>query len=214
MIAGHGLTCCGALLAEGADPTAGMSEREKKLWQLQRRLAQSRKANQARPLPPVSHSIWLGLQQSIAAPCPCLHRTIRHGAGAADGWCLVPVQDAVVAEKRRHARPAGADEAADKKRWLEEKKKRQEDDLQRMGLEEKQVRAGNLKNPEMKRVHRQPPSSGASCAASRHATSTGEALHLLAPPSTAPPMLQSRGSAGIDHRAAQCLMTGPKDSKP
>lgn len=50
-------------------------------------------------------------------------------------------QDAVVAEKRRQARPAGADEAADKKRWLEEKRKRQEDDLQRMGLEDAQVRS-------------------------------------------------------------------------
>lgn len=31
---------------EGADPTAGMSAREKKLWELQQRLRQSRKANQ------------------------------------------------------------------------------------------------------------------------------------------------------------------------
>jgi pre-mRNA-splicing factor SYF2 len=34
---------CGS---DGTDPTAGMSAREKKLWELQQRLRQSRKANQ------------------------------------------------------------------------------------------------------------------------------------------------------------------------
>jgi len=37
---------CGAHCAEVADPTAGMSERQKKLYELQQRLKASRKANQ------------------------------------------------------------------------------------------------------------------------------------------------------------------------
>ena len=51
----------------------------------------------------------------------------------------MPDQDAVVAEKRRQARPEGADAAADKRRWLEEKAKRQQEDLARTGLDEGKV---------------------------------------------------------------------------
>ena len=52
---------------------------------------------------------------------------------------LLPDQDAVVAEKRRQARPEGADAAADKRRWLEEKAKRQQEELARTGLDEEKV---------------------------------------------------------------------------
>ncbi len=34
-------------IADGADPTAGMNARQKKLWELQQKLRASRKANQA-----------------------------------------------------------------------------------------------------------------------------------------------------------------------
>ena len=80
--------------AEGADPTAGMSERQKKLFELQQRLKASRKANQT----------------------------------------------AVVAERRRKQAPEGADVASDKRKWFEEKKKRKESELKRLGLSEKDVR--------------------------------------------------------------------------
>ena len=46
-----------------------------------------------------------------------------------------------MAEKRRQARPAGADAAADKRRWLEEKAKRQQEELARTGLDEEKVRS-------------------------------------------------------------------------
>lgn len=78
---------------EGADPTAGMGPRQKKLWELQQKLRASRKAN----------------------------------------------QDAMVAEKRRQARPEGAEEAGEKRKWYEEKKARREADLKRMNLDEKKV---------------------------------------------------------------------------
>ena len=81
-------------LAEGADPTAGMSERQKKLFELQQRLKASRKANQS----------------------------------------------AVVAERRRKQAPEGADVASDKRKWFEEKKKRKEAELKRLGISEKDVR--------------------------------------------------------------------------
>lgn len=80
---------------EGADPTAGMGPRQKKLWELQQKLRASRKAN----------------------------------------------QDAMVAEKRRQARPEGAEEAGEKRKWYEEKKARREADLKRMNLDEKKVRS-------------------------------------------------------------------------
>ena len=71
-----------------------MSERQKKLFELQQRLKASRKANQT----------------------------------------------AVVAERRRKQAPEGADVASDKRKWFEEKKKRKEAELQRLGLSEKDVR--------------------------------------------------------------------------
>ncbi|BDA48692.1 probable peptidyl-prolyl cis-trans isomerase at N-terminal half [Coccomyxa sp. Obi] len=80
-------------LNEGADPTAGMNPRQKKLWELQQKLRASRKANQA----------------------------------------------AMVAEKRRQARPEGAEAAGEKRKWYEEKKARKEADLKRMNLDEKKA---------------------------------------------------------------------------
>lgn len=49
-------------------------------------------------------------------------------------------QDAMVAEKRRQARPDGAEEAGEKRKWYEEKSRRREADLKRMNLDEKKVR--------------------------------------------------------------------------
>lgn len=80
--------------AEAADPTEGMSERQKKLFELQQRLKSSRKANQT----------------------------------------------AVMQERRRKQAPEGADEASEKRKWFEEKKKRKQADLEKLGLEEKDVR--------------------------------------------------------------------------
>lgn len=80
--------------AEAADPTEGMSEREKKLFELQQRLKASRKAN----------------------------------------------QNAVMQERRRKQAPEGADVASEKRKWFEEKKKRKQEDLEKLGLEEKDVR--------------------------------------------------------------------------
>jgi hypothetical protein len=68
-----------------------------------------------------------------------MHATVRL-SGAARG---LPDQDAVVAEKRRQARPEGADAAADKRRWLEEKAKRQQEELARTGLDEGKVWAAH-----------------------------------------------------------------------
>ena len=48
-------------------------------------------------------------------------------------------QKAVVAERRLQARPEGAQHAGDKRRWFEERQKRHEADLQRLGLSEDQV---------------------------------------------------------------------------
>ena len=76
-----------------ADPTAGMSERQKKLFQLQQRLKASRKANQT----------------------------------------------AVVQERRRKQAPEGSDVATEKRKWFEEKQKRKQADLDRLGIEEKDV---------------------------------------------------------------------------
>jgi pre-mRNA-splicing factor SYF2 len=50
-------------------------------------------------------------------------------------------QDAVVAEKRRQARPEGAEAAGEKRRWYEEKKRRRDEDLTRLGLKEEKVQA-------------------------------------------------------------------------
>lgn len=83
---------------DGADPTAGMNPRQKKLWELRQKLRASRKQN----------------------------------------------QDAVVAEKRRQARPEGAEAAHEKRRWFEEKKKRREEDLARVGLKDDKVSQGSM----------------------------------------------------------------------
>ena len=71
-----------------------MSERQKKLFELQQRLKSSRKANQT----------------------------------------------AVMQERRRKQAPEGSDVASEKRKWFEEKKKRKQADLDRLGLEEKDVR--------------------------------------------------------------------------
>ena len=70
-----------------------MSERQKKLFELQQKLKVSRKANQA----------------------------------------------AVMHERRRKQAPEGSDVASEKRKWFEEKKKRKQADLDRLGLEEKDV---------------------------------------------------------------------------
>jgi hypothetical protein len=70
-----------------------MSNRQKKLFELQQRLKASRKASRT----------------------------------------------AVMAERRRKLAPDGADEAYEKRKWLEEKKNRKHDDLEKLGLEEKDV---------------------------------------------------------------------------
>lgn len=70
-----------------------MSERQKKLFELQQRLKASRKANQS----------------------------------------------AVMHERRRKQAPEGSDVASEKRKWFEEKKKRKQADLDRLGLEEKDV---------------------------------------------------------------------------
>ena len=70
-----------------------MSERQKKLFELQQRLKSSRKANQT----------------------------------------------AVMHERKRKQAPEGSDVASEKRKWFEEKKKRKQADLDRLGLEEKDV---------------------------------------------------------------------------
>lgn len=90
----HSITCLNSVLfAAGVDPTAGMSERQKKLFELQQRLKASRKANQT----------------------------------------------AVVAERRRKQAPTNT-EATEGRKWYEEKKKRRAAELERLGLDEKDVR--------------------------------------------------------------------------
>ncbi len=71
-----------------------MSERQKKLFELQQRLKSSRKANQT----------------------------------------------AVMQERRRKQAPEGSDVATEKRKWFEEKQKRKQADLDRLGLEEKDVK--------------------------------------------------------------------------
>ena len=70
-----------------------MSDRQKRLFELQQKLKASRKANQT----------------------------------------------AVMAERRRQQAPDGSDKASEKRKWFEEKQKRKEAELERLGLDKKDV---------------------------------------------------------------------------
>ena len=75
------------------DPTAGMSDMQKKFYLLQQKLKASRKANQT----------------------------------------------AALAERKRKHAPTGSAEASEKRKWFEEKQKRKMNELERLGLDEKDV---------------------------------------------------------------------------
>lgn len=75
------------------DPTAGMSESQKKFYALQKRLRGERKAN----------------------------------------------QNAALAERKRKQAPMGSTEANEKRKWYEEKQRRKARELERLGIDEKDV---------------------------------------------------------------------------
>lgn len=72
---------------EPADPTAGMSARERKMYELQQRLRQSRKANENAVIAEKRRQ-QVGLSLMVADPAVCCAGSSAHSPGILDSTAM------------------------------------------------------------------------------------------------------------------------------